>query len=451
MTRAAGRQRPQRQLRRWLLATWCLCLALAVLAGEGRPGQWWPGTTAIADIPLYADGISMDPYGARTLIPPSDPSTGTAVQATRAVTAQEAAWLAEGSRPGEGTAYDDMATRALLDLRALTLEVSGPADTSAAGGQVTAPRAALAAWTPHWNYVWPRDASFVAVALARTGHTDEAVGILVFLAAVQADDGTFEARYLPDMSGATPDDRAAQTDGVGWVLWAADQTLAAVPATERSRAWDQIRPMVTAAARAALRLTRNGTTLPPASPDYWEVKEATPTLGTAAPLLAGLESAGRLLGDPVAAAALTYRAVVETSFGAAGYPRRLGDRAGTIRRDTASAFVLPPYVSTPLSGALDAWRASQPAMLRPAGGLSPGAAWREDGVSWTPTTSLYALAAASNGDRQQAEQWLTWLDEHRTAAGSLPEKVLADGSPASVAPLSWTAASVILTLSELDR
>jgi GH15 family glucan-1,4-alpha-glucosidase len=45
---------------------------------------------------------------------------------------------------------------------------------------------------------------------------------------------------------------------------------------------------------------------------------------------------------------------------------------------------------------------------------------------------------------------LDWLEAHRTAMGSLPEKVDGAGQPASVAPLSWTAAAVLLTLAELD-
>jgi len=32
----------------------------------------------------------------------------------------------------------------------------------------------------------------------------------------------------------------------------------------------------------------------------------------------------------------------------------------------------------------------------------------------------------------------------------VPEKVLADGSPASVAPLAWTAAAVIITAASLS-
>ena len=72
-------------------------------------------------------------------------------------------------------------------------------------------------------------------------------------------------------------------------------------------------------------------------------------------------------------------------------------------------------------------------------------------MSWTPTTATWALVAAGSGDREQAVDRLRWLDDHRTAEGSLPEKVLADGRPAAVAPLAWTAAAVVLTADQLSR
>lgn len=90
-------------------------------------------------------------------------------------------------------------------------------------------------------------------------------------------------------------------------------------------------------------------------------------------------------------------------------------------------------------------------MRRPAGGYAPGEGWKQDGISWTPETALLALAAASSGDTATAEQLLDWLGNHRTAAGSFPEKVLHDGSSAAVAPLSWTAATVVLTVASLRR
>ena len=118
-------------------------------------------------------------------------------------------WLAAGRVPGPER-YADMARQALLDLDTLTLDNG----------------AVLAGPTAAWLYSWPRDASFVAVALARTGHTDDAATILGHLARVQEADGTFQARYLPDESGV-PDDRGTQLDGGAWYLWAAAEWYAA--------------------------------------------------------------------------------------------------------------------------------------------------------------------------------------------------------------------------------
>jgi GH15 family glucan-1,4-alpha-glucosidase len=63
---------------------------------------------------------------------------------------------------------------------------------------------------------------------------------------------------------------------------------------------------------------------------------------------------------------------------------------------------------------------------------------------------LFALTAATTGRQAEAEHWLDWLDSHRTRLGALPEKVLADSSPAGVAPLAWTSALVVLTVAALD-
>ncbi|UKJ62404.1 glycoside hydrolase family 15 [Cellulosimicrobium cellulans] len=350
------------------------------------------------------------------------------------------AWLASGVVPGADGPFAALGEAALLDLRALTLDDG----------------AALAAASPRWRYVWPRDASFTAAAFARTGHVDDARDVLGFLARVQEDDGSFHARYLPDGSGV-PDDRGLQSDGVGWVLWAADVLLEETPAGERREVAAELRPLVDAATDHALSLVDGEDPLPPPSSDYWEVEPTTLTLGTAGPLLAGLEAAadvyaatgetGRATDATLAAARL--RMAVERSFGSQGYPRHVTGGA----HDASTAFVLPPFQPEPLAGADVAWRASVTAMLRPAGGLAPGAGWREDGISWTPQTTLYALTAASSSEPEDvadAEEWLRWVDDHRTASGAIPEKVLADGSPAAVAPLSWSSALVVLALVELD-
>lgn len=417
------------------------CVALLVVALTAFARSPHPGEQAT--IALYLDGVAVDADGRLVAIPAGAGATyldGTRVidpEATARATADRA-WLASAPVPGADGPYGDLSTGALLDLRALTGDDG----------------AVIAANSPRWRYVWPRDASFAAAALAVAGHPDDARQILAHLQELQAASGTFEARYTPDGSGTTPDDRHAQSDGAGWALWAIGVLLDNLAPSERPVVAAELLPLIDASHRhiAEQTTTRNGLPLP--SGDYWETGSDVLTLGTAAPLLAGLESAvhaygalGRVRDARLARLdADRLREAVTLHFGRDGYPRDLGGR----RSDAATAFLLPPFQPSPLDGALDAWTASIAPMTRPAGGLAPGAGWREDGVSWTPQTALYALAAASSGDVGSAERWLTWLDEHRTASGAVPEKVLADGSPAAVAPLAWTAALVVLALAALD-
>ena len=111
---------------------------------------------------------------------------------------------------------------------------------------------------------------------------------------------------------------------------------------------------------------------------------------------------------------------------------------------------MPPIGPTePDLEVLSALERAQSSMARPAGGLAPGAGWKRDGISWTPETALFAAAWAASGHPEKAEALLRWLGEHRTAAGSFPEKVLHDGRPAAVAPLAWTAALVVIARHEL--
>lgn len=342
-----------------------------------------------------------------------------------------AIWQAGGRLPGTPERAA-VVSRALLDLRGLTR-----------------PNGAVAAGpSDRWAYAWPRDTSFVAAAYAVTGHLDDAWRSLSFLASVQQADGGFEARYLLDGSGV-PDDRPRQSDGAGWVLWALDQARRASGDGPLPAALRTVRDRATG---FILTLTDDGRALPPVSPDYWEVPERRLTLGTAAPLAAGLEAAARTYAAEggltrsaeVAAAAARLRRLVFDHFGPDF--ERLG-RAGGL--DASVAMLMPPFAQQSTT-AVQAWDDYPVLALRPAGGIAPGVEWKQDGVSWTPETALVAYTAAASGRVEEAEQWLDWLADHRTAWGSLPEKVLPDGSPAGPAPLAWTAALVVLTEQELD-
>ena len=316
------------------------------------------------------------------------------------------------------------------------------------GAEVFPQGAVVAAPVSIWRYVWPRDAAFAAAALSAVNLTGEALGVLGNLASWQRADGGFEARYTS--SGRVPDHRPAQADGAGWFLWAAGRLLADGVSAADLR--DRLGAPLARAASRLLGITDTPSHLPAASPDYWEVAETVLTLGTAAPVLLGLEAATALtragigLGGPAQALAdrvTAVRSAMERNFAPAwGRHLRRNDVDATI------ALVLPPFTQ-PLTGARAVRQTATERMRRPAGGLAPGAGWRDDGVSWTPETALMAWSALSLGMEEEGTRLLAWLEAHRTAAGALPEKVLADGAPAGPAPLAWTCALILLATASL--
>jgi len=420
-----GRTRPAGLLALLLVLTLCVSGA----ASRGYRDRVLP--LDAQTVAVGAGGALLAVDDADVLVPASRVVAGTPDTEAQLVT--ERAWLAAGRVPvvpelGESTLLRD----ALLDLRMLSLPTGVP----------------VAGWSPAWRYVWPRDSALAAAALARTGHRAEAERVLDFLQRVQPASGVFAARYLPDGSGV-PDDRPAQLDGVGWALWALAAVVETRTAAERPALIERYRALLDRSAAGAASAVDNPRGLPPASADYWERPERRVTLATAALLQAGLVAAERLyrmVGDPraaaVGAAGSRLADAIQAAFGSDGYPRRIGGAASSV--DLGVVFLLPPLARTVPPDVLTAWRAAPRHLLRPGGGLAPGGSWPDDGISWTNATASYALAAAAIGDRRTATAWLAWLDEHRTDAGSLPEKVLADGRPAAVAPLAWSAAAVLL-------
>ena len=436
-----------------------------VVGGGGGLHPLAPGDT-VAYVPGTRLPRAPEPWGLTT--------SQQSALARQALARRQAARLPQGR-------WADLADGALTDLLALTgpalmpgpMIPSGPADPSAepsagstqpptptsAGGtgregrdsrealppgaEVFPPGAVVAAPMSIWRYVWPRDAAFAAAALSAVNLADEALGVLGNLASWQRADGGFEARYTS--SGRVPDNRPAQADGAGWFLWAAGRLLAdGGPAADLR---DRLGVPLARAASRLLGITDTPSHLPAASPDYWEVAETVLTLGTAAPVLLGLEAATALaragidLGGPAQALAervTAVRSAMERNFAPAWGRHLQRDDV-----DAAIALVLPPF-TRPLAGARTVRQTAAARMHRPTGGLAPGAGWRDDGISWTPETALMAWSALALGMEEEGTRLLAWLEAHRTAAGALPEKVLADGAPAGPAPLAWTCALILL-------
>ena len=436
-----------------------------VVGGGGALYPLAPGDTV-----AYVSGTRLpqtpEPWGLTT--------SQQSALARQALARRQAARLPQGR-------WADLADGALTDLLALTgpalmpgpMIPAGPADPSAepsagstppptptsAGGtgregrdsrealppgaEVFPPGAVVAAPMSIWRYVWPRDAAFAAAALSAVNLPQEALGVLGNLASWQRADGGFEARYTS--SGQAPDNRPPQSDGSGWFLWAAARLLDdGVSAAELGAS------VGTRLARAAARLltmTDTPSHLPATTPDYWEVAETVLTLGTAAPVLLGLEAATAMAGAGVDLAVpsqvLADRAEVVRRAMELNFAPSWGRHVRRDDIDAAIALVLPPFTEA-LAGAREARRTAVARMRRPSGGLAPGSGWRDDGVSWTPETALMAWSALALEMEEEGTRLLAWLEAHRTAAGALPEKVLADGAPAGPAPLAWTCALILL-------
>ncbi len=409
----------------------------AFLAGSG--GGIWMTRPHDAQLTLLSQSVAFAGHGKRVLVVSPDAMVpGTRVlrqERTPGLLRDARDWLDAAPAWSDSDFRSDLRRGALLDLQVMSQGLPAP----------------VAGWSERWRYVWPRDASAAAVALAAAGQPDLAARTMLYLQRIQHPDGWFEARYVPG-TDRSPDRRARQLDGTGWVIWAVDRMCQMVP--DGPAYARRLRPMLVRSTGRILQSIATRTGLPAPCPDYWEVSERTTTLGTCAVLAAGLEAATRVLsiaGEPDLAQSAArgldrLDATIHRNFAVYGYPRHPGRRDP----DAAVAFMLPPFRSVPAVGALDALHDSAHAMARPAGGLAPGASWKRDGVSWTPETALYAVASAASGDRAGALRWLHWLADHRTSAGSFPEKVLADGRPASVAPLTWTAALVLLALYHLS-
>jgi glucoamylase len=420
--------------------TACLCLLMIVMISSSGLVAHRNLDTAI---PLDAVAVAVGPGGALVEVAAADALVpGSRVLAgmpdSLDLAREQAAWLAAGTIPQLNELHSDMVITALLDLHVLSRTYGVP----------------VAGWSKPWRYVWPRDSALAASALARTGHTADAERIVGFLQRVQSESGLFQARYLPDGSGV-PDARGVELDGLGWALWATAEVAAELPREDRTAFVQRHRRLVDRSTKAALGSIDNPSSLPHPSADYWEVRETKLTLATAAVLCAGLESGAELyqiLGDGDAAdyaagGASQLWTAIRATFGRNGYPRHLGGRSDST--DLGVDFLLPPMGSTVDRTVVHAWEQAPLLMSRPAGGLAPGGSWRRDGVSWTNATASRAMTAAFLGRRDEALARLRWLDQHRTAAGSLPEKVLPDGQPASVAPLAWTAAAVVITADQL--
>ena len=279
---------------------------------------------------------------------------------------------------------------------------------------------------------------------------------LAFLQEVQRHDGWFEARYdIAHPPHARTTGSPSSTGRGGWC-----GARASSPRTAPDRAAELLAPLRPMLVRCARRLL--------ASLDADDAAAAG---------LLGLLGARRAHADPrhggrgarrpaqrdrgAAArgrdgARRPHRAPPPTSLArpgaravrAAGLPapaRRLRRRRG--RRPSSSHRSAARRSTTRCSRRSSRAQAS---MVRPAGGLAPGRRVEGRRRQLDPRDGAVRGGLGGHGPpRPGRGAARAGSGDHRTDAGSFPEKVLYDGRPAAVAPLAWTAALVVIARHEL--
>ena len=233
--------------------------------------------------------------------------------------------------------------------------------------------------------VWPRDASFVAVALApdrparRRGARPAPAGRVPRLLARRRVRGALRPGVRRGARRPVAPARRVRLGDVGGRRVVRGHRATTWPST-RSCRWCRL-------PGRCLRVRPPGTGLPGPWSDYWEVRETEPTLGTVAALRLGVREVASVL--PGAVADRARRLGRRLDRGLRAFAPEYARYPGGGARDTAVTFLMPPF-APPDPEVRASWAEAAVGMLRPAGGLAPGEGWRRDGVSWTPTTALFA-------------------------------------------------------------
>jgi len=266
-----------------------------------------------------------------------------------------------------------------------------------------------------WAYVWPRDASAVAIALASAGYRSEARRIVRFLLGL---DLAAAARF--SAAGTPVDGRAAQGDAAGWVAAAA--RAAGVPgAPVESQPWR-------------------------GRSDYQE-NDPGDYLGNAVAASAPRRMAGMEPENDLAGGARLERAIRTEFANRAGLVREAG--VPTSGLDSAAAWTVKPF------GLPGLYPLARRTLLRLAAGsgrfgIVPSRGWGGGSDPWTAPTAWTAWSLAALGDRRAALHLMAELRRAETSAGMLPERVdVHTGVPTSTTPLAWSHAFAILALRQL--
>ncbi len=372
----------------------------------------------------------------------------------------------------------DLATRSLLTIRT---------QTDNHGGIVAANDSDIMQFNRDtYTYVWPRDGSFVSMALTQSGESEMVRRFLEFCARVQTKEGYLLHKYNPDGSA-----------GSSWHPWyrgrqsqlpiQEDET--ALPLLtlwrhfEHTKDFEFLHTMyqtfVKKAADFLIRFTESETGLPLPSYDPWEEHRGIFSYTTAT-TCAGLKAAGSIcaaLGhhrhadryneaaERMTEAMLTHLYDEQTKCFVKKIKREHG---ATIERDTtpdASVALIWTFgILPPDDPRIVSTMKRLETMLAVQGGIGGICRYPTDyyqsvipptdqvpGNPWIITTlwlSQWRIATAKTlEDLKRPLADLEWASARASAAGMLPEQMHPmTGAPLSVAPLTWSHAVYLETV-----
>lgn len=264
-----------------------------------------------------------------------------------------------------------------------------------------------------WAYIWPRDASAVAIAYAAAGYDPEAERVTRFLLGLGLEQA---ARFHGD--GSPVPGREAQGDAIGWVAAAS-----------------QAAGLIDSSRHAARILAGGNPVLWRNRADYWE------------------GDPGDYLGN-----ALASRAdVSEFSHHIRGENSDTPLEPGLVRvaggpasgLDSSAAWGVRPFSQPHLYPAVRTTLNQVVSQSTPYG-ITPGEDWPGGEDPWSAPTAWTACSLAALGERREALRLMQALRRSATPTGDLPERVdAATGIPRSTTPLAWSHAFAILALREL--
>ncbi|MBV6457739.1 MAG: hypothetical protein HONBIEJF_00858 [Fimbriimonadaceae bacterium] len=330
----------------------------------------------------------------------------------------------------------------------------------------------------NYAYMWPRDGSFVALVLDRTGRSDYSRKFFNLCRSLIRDDQPFLLqKYHADGAwGATwhpwiVDGKAEvpfQQDESALMIHALGEHAKLLPDDPELDLLfqDLVCPM--ADHLVAYRDPETGLPLP--SYDLWEERRGVHTF-TVAAVIAGLRSACQMaeaVGQEPRAAWLEAANEIED-----GLATRLWDpdRGCFYRRLAADGSPDRTIdASTLVVGLLHVFRGNHSDLLRSSyeavrkalrvhSAVGGFARYEGDyyfrksdgypGNPWIISTLWVAQAAIRFGELDEARRWIDWTVRHASPTGMLPEQLHPEtGEPLSVSPLTWSHAEFVQTILE---